>query len=121
MSPFVILQVHHILWNFCSIILLHDMADIHAINKSIKINFPSMPQQCADAAVEFENISHNGDIKICVGVVDGYLLAIVTRSKHFAKKSKIIFQGTTKSMALASRHLAMLTAASHLWGLVALA
>ena len=66
---------------------------IHAINKSLKIEFPSTPQQCAETAKEFENISHRGVIKNCVGAVDGYLLAIETPSKRHAKNVRSYFSG----------------------------
>jgi hypothetical protein len=66
---------------------------IHAINKSIRIDFPFTPQQCADVAAKFENISHNGVIKNCVGAVDGYLLAIATPSKRYAKNVRSYFSG----------------------------
>jgi hypothetical protein len=66
---------------------------IHAINHSIKISFPSTPEQCADVAAKFETISHNGVIKNCVGAVDGYLLSIETPSKRYAKNVRSYFSG----------------------------
>jgi DDE superfamily endonuclease len=59
----------------------------------MRIKFPSTPQQCTDVAVKFENISHNGVIKNCVGAIDGYLLAIITPTKRYAKNVRSYFSG----------------------------
>jgi hypothetical protein len=66
---------------------------IHAINKAITISFPTTPEDCAVLASSFESISHRGIIKNCVGVLDGYLLAIVTPRKSQAKNVRSYFSG----------------------------
>ena len=66
---------------------------IHAINKAIEIKFPSLPEDCAILASSFESISHTGIIANCVGVVDGYLLPIVTPRKKHAKNVRSYFSG----------------------------
>ena len=44
-------------------------------------------------AAGFENISHHGVIKNCVGAVDGYLLAIATPWKSHAKNIRSYSSG----------------------------
>lgn len=66
---------------------------IHAINKAIKVTFPSTVEECALLASQFEAISYDGAIKNCVTVVDGYLLAIQTPSKAEAKNVRSYFSG----------------------------
>lgn len=66
---------------------------IHAINRSIKIEFPSLPEDCAILASAFEKISYAGVISNCVGALDGYLLAINTPSKKSAKNVRSYFSG----------------------------
>ena len=66
---------------------------INAINKAINISFPSTVQECAVLAAGFENISHHGVIKNCVGAVDGYLLAIATPWKSHAKNIRSYSSG----------------------------
>jgi hypothetical protein len=66
---------------------------IHAINKAIAVNFPSSPEDCAVLAADFERISYAGVISNCVGVLDGYLLAIVTPAKKHAKNVRSYFSG----------------------------
>jgi hypothetical protein len=66
---------------------------IHAINKSIEIKFPSSPEDCAVLAASFQDISYAGVISNCVGVLDGYLLAINTPSKRSAKNVRSYFSG----------------------------
>ena len=66
---------------------------IHAINKTIPINFPILPKECAKVAAGFEAISHHGIFKNCVGVIDGYLLAIHTPWKCHAKNVRSYFSG----------------------------
>ena len=66
---------------------------IHAINKAIKIKFPSTVNDCANSASSFERISHRGVIKNCVGVLDGYLLLIITPRKSEAKNVCSFFSG----------------------------
>jgi hypothetical protein len=66
---------------------------IHAINKAITITFPTSAEDCAIHAASFENISHRGVIKICAGVLDGFLLAIITPRKLHAKNVRSYFSG----------------------------
>jgi DDE superfamily endonuclease len=66
---------------------------IHAINKSIKIDFPSTVEECAVIASKFEENSYGGVIHNCVGAVDGYLLAINTPWKMHAKNVRSFFSG----------------------------
>jgi hypothetical protein len=66
---------------------------IHAINKAIKISFPESPESCAMTASSFENISYASAIKNCVGVLDGYLLPIVTPPKSQANNVRSYFSG----------------------------
>jgi hypothetical protein len=66
---------------------------VHAINKAIEIKFPSTVEDCALSASEFEAVSHRGVFKNCVGVLDGYLLAINTPSKKYAKNVRSYFSG----------------------------
>lgn len=66
---------------------------VHAINKAIKINFPRTTEECAVHAAQFEGISHRGVISNCVGVLDGYLVAIVTPPKKLAKNVRSYFSG----------------------------
>lgn len=64
-----------------------------AINKAIHISFPSTPTDCALLAASFERLSHDRIITNCVGVLDGYLLAIVTPPKKIAKNVRSYFSG----------------------------
>ena len=64
-----------------------------AINRAIKIEFPSGVEECAVAAVGFEGVSYDGVIKNCVGAVDGYLLSIQTPGKTHAKNVRSFFSG----------------------------
>jgi DDE superfamily endonuclease len=66
---------------------------IHAINKSMEIKFPSLPEDCAAVAALFEDISYAGVISNCVGVLDGYLMAINTPSKRTAKNVRSYYSG----------------------------
>ena len=66
---------------------------IHAINKAIKINFPSTAEDSALLAAGFEDISHCGVIKYCIGVLDEYLLPIFTPRKCHAKNVRSYFSG----------------------------
>jgi hypothetical protein len=66
---------------------------IHAINKAISVKFPSTAEECGNLAAGFEKISHRGVIKNCVGVLDGYLLAITTPRKNEAKNVRSYFSG----------------------------
>ena len=66
---------------------------IRAINKAIKICFPSSPEECAILASSFEAISYGNVITNCVGVLDGYLLPIVTPRKSHAKNVRSYFSG----------------------------
>ena len=71
--------------------ILYETMD--AINRSIEIKFPSSPEDCAAVAASFEDISYSGVISNCVGVLDGYLLAITTPSKKTAKNVRSYFSG----------------------------
>jgi DDE superfamily endonuclease len=53
----------------------------------------SLPKYCAMAAADFENISYHRVISNCVGVLDGYLLAIVTPPKQHARNVQSYFSG----------------------------
>ena len=66
---------------------------INAINKAIVVDFPSSPEDCAVLAADFERISYAGIISNCVGVLDGYLLSIVTPPKKHAKNVRSYFSG----------------------------
>ena len=66
---------------------------IHAVNKTIQINFPVSQEECAKVAAGFEDISHCGVIKNCVGAIDGYLLEIHTPWKCHAKNVRSYFSG----------------------------
>ena len=66
---------------------------MHAINKTIKVQFPTTPEQCANLAAKFEDISFRGIIKNCVSAVDGYLLSTNTPTKHYAKNVRQYFSG----------------------------
>ena len=66
---------------------------MHAINRTLKIDFPSTDEQCREAAAKFEELSHSGVIKNCVGAVDGYLLVITTPRKAEAKNVRSYFSG----------------------------
>jgi hypothetical protein len=66
---------------------------IHAINKAMAVDFPSSPEDCAVLAADFESISYAGVITNCVGVLDGYLLPIVTPAKKHAKNVRSYFSG----------------------------
>ena len=66
---------------------------IAAINKAVKIKFPSTAEECALNASDFESVSHAGIISNCVGAVDGYLLGIVTPAKKHAKNVRSYFSG----------------------------
>jgi DDE superfamily endonuclease len=64
-----------------------------AINMTLMIEFPSTQQQCSNLAEKFENCSHKGIIKNCVGACDGYLLSIATPRKCEAKNVRSYFSG----------------------------
>lgn len=66
---------------------------INAINKAITIDFPSTVEDCALLAASFERISFAGVISNCVGVLDGYLLPIITPWKSQAKNVRSYFSG----------------------------
>lgn len=66
---------------------------IHAINRAISIDFPSLPEECAATAADFEKISYDGVLSNCVGALDGYLLAISTPPKQYAKNVRSYFSG----------------------------
>jgi hypothetical protein len=84
---------------------------IAAINKAVKIKFPSTAEECALNASDFESVSHARIISNCVGAVDGYLLGIVTPAKKHAKNVRSYFLVTTRNMVSTSKHAATLTAA----------
>jgi hypothetical protein len=66
---------------------------INAINKTIKIEFPQSPEECATAAADFEKISYSSIMKNVVGVLDGYLLHIVTPRKKKNRNVRSYFSG----------------------------
>ena len=74
---------------------------IIAINKApgLAMKFPTTTEECQVAAAGFESIStksmENGEIAInnCVGVVDGYLLRIVTPSRAEVGNVRSYFSG----------------------------
>ena len=66
---------------------------IHAINMVIAVDFPSSPEECAALAADFERISYSGVISNCVGVIDGYLLQILTPAKKHARNVRSYFSG----------------------------
>jgi hypothetical protein len=49
--------------------ILHHTMD--AINNMLVLEFPSAREQCLNLVEKFENVSHQGVIKNCVGAVDG--------------------------------------------------
>jgi hypothetical protein len=66
---------------------------MYAINAAIKIEFPTSVQDCAVAASGFENISFRGILKNVVGVLDGYLLHIITPKKQTNRNVRSYFSG----------------------------
>jgi hypothetical protein len=83
---------------------------IHAINKAITVAFPSSPEECAILPSSFEKISYSGVLSNCVGVLDGYLLPIVTPCKKHAKNFRSC---PTRDMTLTSRHAVTLSVGLH--------
>ena len=66
---------------------------INAINECINISFPSSAEECALAAAGFEEVSHDGVIKNCIGAVDGFLLSIRVPPKKLAHNVRGFFSG----------------------------
>ena len=66
---------------------------MNAINSTLEIEFPSTKEHCVRIAEGFENVSHRGVFKNCVGAVDGYLLSIMTPRKAEAKNVRSYFSG----------------------------
>jgi hypothetical protein len=89
---------------FCGISVLSFYAILHrtmeAINNTLVIEFPSTWEQCLNLAEKFENVSHQGVIKNCVGAENATQRTYV-----------LILVATTKGMALMYRHAATLIAA----------
>ena len=66
---------------------------IHAINKSLKIEFPQTLEQCATVAAQFEKLSYQGVMKNVVGVIDGYLINITTPKRKRNRNIRSYFSG----------------------------
>ena len=66
---------------------------IHAINLSIKIEFPTTAQECAVVASGFERKSYRSVLKNVVGALDGYLVHIVTPKKTKNRNVRSYFSG----------------------------
>ena len=66
---------------------------IHAINKAIKIEFPESAEHCAILAAGFESLSYRAILKNVIGVLDGYLLHIVTPRKKRKRNVRSYFSG----------------------------
>ena len=66
---------------------------IKTINLVLEVKFPNTPEECAVAAADFQSVSYGGIIRNCVSAVDGYLLAITTPPKKYAKNVRSYFSG----------------------------
>jgi len=66
---------------------------IPALNKVITVTFPASAEECAIITTSFEKVNYSSVISNCVGVLDGYLLPIVTPCKKHAKNVRSYFSG----------------------------